>query len=89
VRSISDPDNIEAEFAVLIRSDWTGKGVGYALMSAIVEYCRAKGTGQIFGEVLAHNHRMVELGVTLGFRPALHDGGVRLTLPLRQSGAGA
>jgi acetyltransferase len=69
-RVVADPDNETAEFALLVRSDWTGKGLGYVLLSKLVSYCRQRGTRQIFGDVLRGNQRMLELGKTLGFRPA-------------------
>lgn len=33
-RAISDPDNIDAEFAVLVRSDLKGLGLGRRLMES-------------------------------------------------------
>jgi acetyltransferase len=74
VRSISDPDNVHAEFAILIRSDWGARGLGYALMQRIIAYSRERGTQELFGEVISHNHRMLELAQVLGFRPKLIDG---------------
>ena len=67
-RVVADPDNVSAEFALLVRSDWIGKGLGYVLLSTLVQYCRQRGTRQIFGDVLASNQRMLELGKALGFR---------------------
>jgi len=70
VRAVADPDNQSAEFAILVRSDWAGKGLGYALLSKLIAYCRARGTERLFGDVLANNRRMLELAATLGFRAA-------------------
>src|SRR3546814_10216139 len=44
VRAITDPDNIRAEFAVLVRSDFKGHGLGEILMHKIIGYCRQRGT---------------------------------------------
>ncbi len=66
-RSISDPDNITAEFGVIVRSDIKGEGIGYALMSKLIAYCREKGTRHLYGTILAENERMTSLAKALGF----------------------
>ena len=35
-RAISDPDNIDAEFAVLVRSDLKGLGLGRRLLEKLI-----------------------------------------------------
>jgi acetyltransferase len=67
VRVVSDPDNTEAEFAIIVRSDMKGQGLGHALMEKVIRYCRDRGTGAIVGQVLLDNHRMLKLAETLGF----------------------
>ncbi|MGE3771516.1 MAG: bifunctional acetate--CoA ligase family protein/GNAT family N-acetyltransferase, partial [Gammaproteobacteria bacterium] len=67
VRAVADADNTGAEFAILVRSDWKGRGIGHALMTRIVDYQRARGTRELHGEVLAHNHTMLALCRALGF----------------------
>jgi len=66
-RSISDPDNITAEFGVIVRSDIKGEGIGYALMSKLIAYCRETGTRHLYGTILAENERMTSLAKALGF----------------------
>lgn len=68
VRAHADADNVEAEFAILIRSDFKGKGLGSALLSKLVRYCRDRGIRRIAGEVLAENARMLRLAKQCGFR---------------------
>lgn len=68
VRLHADPDNVDAEFAILIRSDRQGLGLGAALMNLIVEYGRAQGTRRIVGQVLRENTRMLALCTEIGFR---------------------
>jgi acetyltransferase len=83
VRAVADPDNEHAEFAVLVRSDFKGRGLGYALMEKIIRYCRARGIGTLWGEVLTENHDMLDLAISLGFRRGRSDHGVvKVTLPL-------
>jgi acetyltransferase len=67
VRAIADPDNTKAEFAILVRSDLKGEGLGRALLKKIVRYCRHRGTQQLFGEVLSSNRAMLALVASLGF----------------------
>lgn len=46
VRTVADPDNAKAEFAIIIRSDLKGEGVGSLLMDKMIRYCRDRGTGE-------------------------------------------
>jgi acetyltransferase len=66
-RAISDPDNISAEFAIIVRSDMKGKGLGRILMNRIVEYCRSRGTKEIVGETLSYNRGLLTLVKKFGF----------------------
>jgi acetyltransferase len=67
VRAIADPDNVRAEFAIIVRSDQKGRGLGYALMTKMIRYLQGRGTRELFGQVLAHNERMLALARRLGF----------------------
>jgi acetyltransferase len=89
VRAITDPDNEEAEFAVAVRSDQKGKGLGRLLMKRIIEYVCSRGTRWIVGEVLAENAAMISLAKTLGFAVSRTDdpGVVKLRRVLSASGA--
>jgi acetyltransferase len=89
VRAIADPDNTSAEFAILVRSDLKGHGLGSLLMKKIIRYCRARGTGMITGSVLRGNERMLSLARELGFATTYdNDAGVmQLCLRLTDTGA--
>ena len=67
-RLVADPDNLRAEFAVIVRSDLKGKGLGSILMQRIVEYARARGTEVIFGDILRENTVMLAMCRQLGFQ---------------------
>ena len=67
VRIAADPDNERAEFAVIVRSDWQGRGLGYALMVLIVDYARARGLAEVWGTILHENTGMINLVRRLGF----------------------
>ncbi|WP_291971761.1 bifunctional acetate--CoA ligase family protein/GNAT family N-acetyltransferase [Candidatus Symbiopectobacterium sp.] len=83
-RAISDPDNIAAEFAVLVRSDCKGMGIGKRLLSKLIDYTRRHGLKQLNGITMAHNQGMVALAKKLGFTVdvQLDEGIVTLVLPL-------
>jgi len=68
VRVATDPDNERAEFAILIRTDMKGKGLGQSLLGKMIAYCRENGTGEIFGMVLPGNKKMLDLAARLGFQ---------------------
>ena len=81
VRAIADPDEERAEFAILVRSDLKGKGLGRILLSKLVGYCRSRGIAEVWGEVLAGNVRMLSLARDLGFAATpSSDGSVRVRL---------
>lgn len=67
VRTVTDPDNEKAEFAVLVRSDLKGTGLGKRLLTKMIEYCRSRGTAVIVGQVLKDNIRMLKFVEHLGF----------------------
>ncbi len=71
VRAVCDPDNARAEFAIVVRSDMKGRGLGAKLLDKLIRYLRSRGTGRLVGEVLADNERMLALAKTSGF----HIGG--------------
>jgi len=68
VRAVADADNTAAEFAIVVRSDRKGRGIGYALLEKVIRYCRQRGTGRLVGRVLPANHAMLALAQELGFR---------------------
>ena len=67
VRLASDPDRISAEFAILVRSDLHGLGLGTLLMRHIIGQARARGLSRLEGSVLRDNARMLRLVRELGF----------------------
>ena len=67
VRLVADPENEAAEFAVLVRSDMKGRGLGYRLMTAILDYGRRRGLKRVYGEILRENATMLRMARELGF----------------------
>jgi len=66
-RYFADPDRLRAEYAVAVRSDWKGRGVGRLLMTALIDIGRREGVGELFGDVLHENKPMLDLSRALGF----------------------
>ena len=67
VRITADPDNLRAEYAVMVRSDMKGQGLGYQLMNKILDYARSRGIKEVYGEVLRENTSMLGMCRALGF----------------------
>jgi acetyltransferase len=67
VHFFADPDNRRAEYAIAVRSDWQGRGIGYLLMSRIIDIARRRGIGELVGEVLRENQPMLQMCRELGF----------------------
>lgn len=81
-RAIADPDNIAAEFAITVRSDSKGKGLGAILFRKLIEYCRSRGTRELVGEALAENGAMIALSRRFGFSVTLSPGTHTVNLKL-------
>lgn len=67
VRLHSDPDFHSGEYAVLVRSDLKGRGLGWKLMELIISYARSIGLSEIKGQVLSENRQMLDMCTALGF----------------------
>ena len=66
VRMICDPDDIRGEYAVMVRSDLKGHGLGYRLMREMLDWAVARGLARVEGEVLAENTTMLNMARELG-----------------------
>ena len=92
VRAMTDPDNLEAEFGVILRPELKGSGLGQLLMQKMIGYLRQRGTVRLVATVLNCNERMLKLAEQLGFKdfPAREDGaGTRgIALLLNEPGEG-
>ena len=80
-----DPDRAKAEYALLVRTDLQGHGLGWTLLRQIVDYARTEAIGRIEGVVLSENEKMLSMCREFGFSLA-HDAGqpglARATLDL-------
>lgn len=83
-RAISDADNIDAEFSILVRSDLKGQGIGRRLLEKLIRYTREHGLQRLNGITMPHNHGMLTLARKLDFtvQMQLDEGIVTLNLAL-------
>lgn len=89
VRLILSPDGRQGEFAIMVRSDQGGRGLGHALMREMLGWARAKGLVRVEAEVMAENRRMLRLVRAFGGRVRVTDrqvGTVRVAIELEAPG---
>lgn len=67
----ADPNNDRAEYSIIVDRALMRLGLGGLLMRRIIHYARARGIGEIYGEVLTENKSMLQLDRALGF--AIHN----------------
>jgi len=67
VRLMLDADRESGEFAILLRSDQKGRGLGWALMKMMIDYGEREGLKHIEGQVLTENTTMLTMCRQLGF----------------------
>ena len=67
VRAVCDPDNHDAEFGIVVRSDLKGGGLGELMMRKLIAHLKSRGTKRLVATVLRENARMLELAHDLGF----------------------
>ena len=66
-RIVGNVDREWAEFAIVVRSDMAGRGLGHLLLSRLVEIAGNEGYRELRGETMPENNRMRDLARTLGF----------------------
>ena len=78
-RYASNPDRDSCEFALTIRDDFQGKGLGRILMEQLFDAARQNGLTTMEGEIFANNTNMLKLMTKLGFElgPHAEDPGLR------------
>jgi GNAT superfamily N-acetyltransferase len=67
VRLHTDSSREAGEYAVLVRSDLKGRGLGWALMQLIIEYAKSQGLSRVDGQILQENSVMLKMCRELGF----------------------
>ncbi len=89
VRAFFDPDNIRAEFAIVVRSDLKLRGLGSILMAKMISYCQSRGTKELVAQTLRENKGMRALGKKFGFKILpMDDDEEMIELKLELNGSG-
>ncbi len=91
VRYTADPDLQHGEFAILVRSDLKGHGLGWRLMQQLIDYAKVEKLQALTGMVLEENDGMLKMCEEMGFKRVtkLDDPGVvHVRLALRPDAAG-
>ena len=60
VRIHANSEHRSGEYAILVRSDLKGHGLGWLLMELMVEYARAEGLESVQGQVLLAGHQEIQ-----------------------------
>lgn len=88
VRYSADPDGREAEFAVSVRSDWKGRGLGHLLMTRLLDIAGQRGIGAVVGDVHCENRPMLALCRSLDFEVAVNSNDRSLRRVVKKLGFG-
>jgi len=67
VRLHADANHETGEYAILLRSDLKGQGLGWELMQLVIEWAKADGLSVVEGQVLRENTVMLDMASGLGF----------------------
>ena len=68
VRIHADSKYESGEYAILIRSDLKGHGLGWLLMELMIQYARTEGLRFVRGQVLRENTMMLQMCQQFGFQ---------------------
>ncbi len=66
-RTDPHPYDRSAEFAIIVRSDLQGRGLGSAMLETLIQECRARGVERLYGVVDSSNDAMLALAQRVGF----------------------
>ena len=64
----ADVNHETGEYAILLRSDLKGRGLGWLLIQTMIEYASTDGLRVIEGQVLRENTTMLRMCGELGFK---------------------
>jgi acetyltransferase len=68
VRYVTNPDRASCEFALVISEEMRGHGIGQRMLKRLMVIALSRGLDLMEGEVLAENHRMLDMVKSMGFQ---------------------
>ncbi|WP_084572980.1 GNAT family N-acetyltransferase [Methylocapsa aurea] len=75
VHIVQDPNALDtAEFDIMVRSDLKQHGLGYRLMTEILQCARQRGLEAVTGDILRDNFAMLQMAQELGFKTEIAEG---------------
>jgi acetyltransferase len=80
VRLHSEPNRDSREFAITVRTDFQGHGVGRMLMQLIIDYARSLGLRVIEGRALHENKTILKMCREFGFEFLVDPEDARVTI---------
>jgi acetyltransferase len=82
-RLVVEPDSGSGQFALSVRDDFQGQGLGEKFLDITIGIAQDKGLREIYGTVLTENDKMLKLSRKMGFKlTRLPDGITRVSLEL-------
>lgn len=73
VRAVIDPDNVDAEFAVVVRSDLKRRGLGRMLLRKMVDFLSARRTQRMVGYASRENQATRQFAASFGLGAVTHS----------------
>ena len=80
VRLHAEPDRESREFAIIVRSDFKGRGLGWLLMRLMIDYARSVGLRVVEGRTLHENKAMLKMCREFGFELLMDPDDPRVTI---------
>ncbi len=74
----TDAEKNAGEFALLVHDDFQRKGLAAKLLQLIIAHGREKGLGEIDGQIMSENDKMLGLARKLGFTRKWEQGGTTM-----------
>jgi acetyltransferase len=71
-RLAADSTLRRAEYALAVRTDMKGHGLGFVLLTHLLDHARMRGITEIWGDVMRENEAMLQMCRELGFVAADH-----------------
>lgn len=67
------------EFAIVVADAWQGRGIGWRMMTKLIDIARSRGIPEMNGEILSGNRAMLQMVRRLGFQTSRHPEDATIT----------